>query len=117
MGSYLTAFLVGGLFCLVGQLLFDLTPFTPGHILSGFVAAGGILGGFGLYDRLIEFAGAGASLPISSFGNALAKGAMSEAARNGLIGVLTGMFELTSTGITAGILFAFFMALLFEPRG
>jgi stage V sporulation protein AE len=117
MGTYLTAFLVGGLFCLVGQLLFDLTPFTPGHILSGFVVAGGILGGFGLYDRLIQFAGAGASLPISSFGNALVKGAMLEAARKGIIGVLTGMFELTSTGITAGILFAFFMALLFDPRG
>ncbi|NMD42767.1 MAG: stage V sporulation protein AE [Firmicutes bacterium] len=117
MGTYLTAFLVGGIFCLVGQLLFDLTPFTPGHILSGFVVAGGILGGFGLYDRLIQFAGAGASLPISSFGNALVKGAMLEAARKGIIGVLTGMFELTSTGITAGILFAFFMALLFDPRG
>ena len=117
MGTYLTAFLVGGIFCLVGQLLFDLTPFTPGHILSGFVVAGGILGGFGLYDRLIQFAGAGASLPISSFGNALVKGAMLEAARKGIIGVLTGMFELTSTGITAGILLAFFMALLFDPRG
>ncbi|HPU00304.1 MAG: stage V sporulation protein AE [Firmicutes bacterium] len=117
MGSYLTAFLVGGLFCLIGQLLFDLTPFTPGHILSGFVVAGGILGGLGLYDRLIQFAGAGASLPISSFGNALVKGALSEASRHGLIGILTGMFELTSTGITAAILFAFLTALIFNPRG
>lgn len=117
MGTYLTAFLVGGLFCLIGQLLFDLTPFTPGHILSGFVVAGGILGGLGLYDKIIKFAGAGASIPISSFGNALAKGAMLEASHRGLIGVLTGMFELTSTGITAGIVFAFFMALIFEPRG
>jgi len=117
MGSYLTAFLVGGLFCLIGQLLFDLTPFTPGHILSGFVGAGGILGGLGLYDRLIQFAGAGASLPISSFGNALVKGALSEASRHGLIGILTGMFELTSTGITAAILFAFLTALIFNPRG
>ncbi len=117
MGNYLTAFLIGGLFCLIGQLLFDLTPFTPGHILSGFVVAGGILGGLGLYDRLIQFAGAGASLPISSFGNALAKGAMSEAARHGVIGILTGMFELTSTGITAAILFAFIIALVFNPKG
>ncbi|NLA27001.1 MAG: stage V sporulation protein AE [Firmicutes bacterium] len=117
MGSYLTAFLIGGLFCLVGQLLFDLTPFTPGHILSGFVVAGGILGGLGLYDRLIQFAGAGASLPISSFGNALVKGAMSEAAQRGVIGILTGMFELTSTGITAAIVFAFLVALIFNPRG
>ncbi|NLA04712.1 MAG: stage V sporulation protein AE [Firmicutes bacterium] len=117
MGSYLTAFLVGGLFCLVGQLLFDLTSFSPGHILSGFVVAGGVLGGLGIYDRLIRFAGAGASLPISSFGNALVKGAMFEASRKGVIGVLTGMFELTSTGVTAAIVFAFFAALIFEPRG
>ncbi len=117
MGSYLTAFLIGGLFCLIGQLLFDLTPFTPGHILSGFVVAGGILGGLGLYDKLIRFAGAGASLPISSFGNALVKGAMSEASRHGIIGILTGMFELTSTGITAAILFAFIVAMIFNPKG
>ncbi len=117
MGSYLIAFLVGGLFCLIGQLLFDLTPFSPGHILSGFVVGGGILGGLGLYDRLIQFAGAGASLPISSFGNALVKGAMSEASRHGVIGILTGMFELTSTGITAAIIFAFFTALIFNPKG
>ena len=117
MGNYLTAFVVGGLFCLAGQLLLDLTRFTPGHILSGFVVGGGILGGLGLYDRLIKFAGAGASLPISSFGNALVKGAMSEAARRGVIGVLTGMFELSSTGITAAIIFAFIIALVFNPRG
>ncbi|HOJ83589.1 MAG TPA: stage V sporulation protein AE [Bacillota bacterium] len=117
MGSYLTAFLVGGLFCLIGQLLFDLTPFTPGHILSGFVVAGGILGGLGLYDKLIQFAGAGASLPISSFGTALVKGAISEASRHGVIGILTGMFELTSTGITAAIIFAFLTALIFNPKG
>ncbi len=117
MGTYFTAFIVGGLFCLVGQLFFDLTKWTPGHILSGYVVAGGILGGLGIYDRLIQFAGAGASLPISSFGNALVQGAMSEAARSGIIGVLTGMFELTSTGITAAILFAFIIAVLFNPKG
>ena len=117
LGSYLTAFIVGGLICVIGQLCFDLTRFTPGHILCGFVVAGGVLGGLGLYDRLVQFAGAGAMLPISSFGNALAKGAMAEAARRGLIGLLTGMFELTSTGITAAILFAFLVALVFEPRG
>jgi stage V sporulation protein AE len=115
--SYIMAFLVGGLFCVVGQLLLDLTRLTPGHILSGFVVAGGILGGFGLYDQLIQLAGAGASLPIASFGNSLVKGAMSEAARSGIIGVLTGMFELTSTGITAAILFAFLIALFFNPKG
>lgn len=115
--SYLAAFVVGGLICAIGQLLMDLTSYTPAHILSGFTVAGGILGGFGLYDRLIEFAGAGASLPISSFGNALVKGAMAEAAKTGVIGVLTGMFELTSTGITAAIIFAFLTALVFNPKG
>lgn len=102
---------------MVGQLFFDLTTLTPGHILSGFTVAGGILGGFGVYDKLVDFAGAGALLPISSFGNSLVKGAMSEAARSGVIGVLTGMFELTSTGITAAIVFGFFMALVFRPKG
>ena len=117
MSIYLAAFIVGGLFCLIGQLLFDLTKLTPGHILSGYVVAGGILGGLGIYEQLVSFAGAGASLPISSFGNALVQGAMSEAARSGFIGVLTGMFELTSTGITAAIIFAFFTALIFNPKG
>jgi stage V sporulation protein AE len=117
MGDFLTAFLVGGLICVIGQLLFDLTSYTPGHILSGFTVAGGILGGLGLYDNLIDFAGAGALLPISSFGNALVKGAMSEANRTGILGVLTGMFELTSTGITSAIIFGFFMALIFKPKG
>ncbi|HOL14684.1 MAG TPA: SpoVA/SpoVAEb family sporulation membrane protein, partial [Bacillota bacterium] len=68
-------------------------------------------------DKLIQFAGAGASLPISSFGNALVKGAISEASRHGVIGILTGMFELTSTGITAAIIFAFLTALIFNPKG
>ncbi len=117
MGDFLTAFWVGGVFCVLGQLLFDLTKYTPGHILTGFTVGGGILGGVGLYDRLIDFAGAGALLPISSFGNALVRGAMSEAARSGVLGVLTGMFELTSTGITAAIIFGFFMALFFQPKG
>ena len=117
MEIYIAAFVVGGLFCVIGQLLLDLTSLTPGHILSGFVVGGGILGGLGIYESLIQFAGAGASLPISSFGNALVQGAMMEAARGGVIGVLTGMFELTSTGITAAIIFAFFIAIIFNPRG
>jgi stage V sporulation protein AE len=117
MGSYLTAFLVGGAICLVAQLLLDLTPLTPAHVLVLFVVAGGVLGGLGLYEPLIKFAGAGATLPISSFGNALAKGAMAEAARSGPIGILTGIFELTSSGITASIIFGFFFALLFNPKG
>ncbi|MHB1418552.1 MAG: stage V sporulation protein AE [Bacillota bacterium] len=115
--TYLFAFLVGGAFCLVGQLILDFTNFTPGHVLSGFTVAGGILGGLGIYEKLIEFAGAGATMPISSFGNALVQGAISEAERTGVVGVLTGMFELTSAGITAAIVFGFLTALVFNPKG
>lgn len=114
---YLKAFLVGGLICLIGQIIYDTTKFTMGHILTGMVVIGGILGGLGLYERLIKFAGAGASMPILSFGNSLAKGAIGEAASKGIIGVLTGMFELTSTGITAAIVFAFLVAIIFNPKG
>lgn len=113
---YLKAFLVGGLICLVAQIILDNSKLSPGHILSGFTVAGGILGGFGLYDKLIDFAGAGATMPISSFGNALVKGALQEAQTHGLLGVLTGMFELTSAGITAAIVFGFATALIFNPK-
>jgi stage V sporulation protein AE len=117
VGTYLTAFLVGGLICLIGQLLLDLTPLTPAHVLSGMVVAGAVLSGLGLYEPLVQFAGAGATVPISSFGDALVKGAVAEAERSGIIGILTGMFKLTSSGITAAIVFGFFIALLFKPKG
>lgn len=113
---YLKAFLVGGLICLLAQMILDNSKYSPGHVLSGFTVAGGILGGLGLYDRLIAWAGAGATVPISSFGNALVKGALQEASSRGLVGVLTGMFEGTSAGITAAIVFAFFTALVFNPK-
>lgn len=113
---YLWAFVVGGLICVLAQVLLDNTKWSPGHILASFTVAGGVLGGFGLYDRLIEFAGGGATMPISSFGNALAKGAIQEAHKNGLVGVLTGMFELTSAGIAAAIVFSFLVAVAFNPK-
>lgn len=114
---YLKAFLVGGIICLIGQVIYDTTKFTMGHILTGMVITGGILGGFGIYDKLIKFAGAGATMPIISFGNSLAKGAIREAETGGVIGILTGMFELTSTGITAAIVFGFLVAVVFKPKG
>jgi stage V sporulation protein AE len=113
---YMKAFIVGGLICLIAQIILDNTKLSPGHVLSGLTVAGGVLGGFGWYDRLIEFAGAGATVPISSFGNALVKGALQEANQNGLVGILTGMFELTSAGIAAAIVFAFFTAVVFDPK-
>ncbi len=114
---YLKAFIIGGLICMIGQIVYDKTKFTMGHILVGMVITGGILGGLGIYEKLIRFAGAGASMPILSFGNALAKGAMAEARANGPLGILTGMFELTSTGITAAIVFGFLVAVIFKPKG
>ena len=99
---YLWAFLVGGTICLVGQFLMDVVKLTPAHTMSSLVVAGAILDGLGLYEPLIKFAGAGATVPITSFGNALVHGAMAEAQQHGIIGILTGIFEVTSAGISAG---------------
>ena len=90
---------------------------TPAHTTSTLVVIGAILGGLGLYEPLVKFAGAGASIPICSFGNALVKGALMEAERDGLIGVLTGIFEVTSSGISSAIIFGFIAALIFKPKG
>ncbi|MGI6357294.1 MAG: stage V sporulation protein AE [Bacillota bacterium] len=116
IGSYLTAFLVGGAICALAQLLFDLTPLTPAHVLTLFVVLGGIASGLGLYEPLVRFAGAGATVPISSFGHQLVQGAIREAQQNGIIGVLTGVFELSSAGITAAIIFGFLVSAIFNPH-
>jgi len=111
------AFVVGGLICVFGQLLFYVAKLTPGHTLSLLVLMGAILDGIGLYEPLADFAGAGATVPITNFGNTLVHGALQEAEKHGLVGVLTGMFEVTSSGISAAIVFAFIGALLFKPKG
>jgi len=111
------AFVVGGSICVIGQLLMDVGKLTPAHTLSTLVVSGALLEAFGLYEPLIDFAGAGATIPITSFGNALLHGAMQEAEKHGIIGVLTGMFEVTSSGISAAIIFGFIGALLFKPKG
>lgn len=95
----------------------DVFKLTPAHTLTILVVAGAILNGLGLYEPLIDFAGAGATIPITSFGNALVHGAMQEAEKHGIVGVLTGMFEVTSAGISAAIVFGFIGALLFRPKG
>ncbi|MBD8067489.1 stage V sporulation protein AE [Bacillus sp. PS06] len=115
--SFLWAFIVGGAICLIGQIMFDVFKLTPGHTLSSLVVAGAILDGFGLYEPLIDFAGAGATIPITSFGNSLVHGALQEAEKHGIIGVLTGMFEVTSSGISAAIIFGFIGAIFFKPKG
>lgn len=117
MDKFIWAFIIGGLICVLGQLLMDGLKVTPAHTMCTLVVAGSILGGFGLYDKLVKFAGAGASVPISSFGNQLVKGALQEAGRTGLVGVLTGIFEITSAGISSAIIFGFIAALVFRPKG
>ncbi|WP_431029263.1 stage V sporulation protein AE [Lysinibacillus sp. LZ02] len=115
--SFIFAFVVGGLICVVGQLLIDVGKLTPAHTLSTLVVVGAILDGLGLYEPLIDIAGAGATVPITSFGNALTHGAIAEAEKHGWIGVLTGMFEVTSSGISAAIIFGFIAALFFKTKG
>ncbi|MGI5838116.1 MAG: stage V sporulation protein AE [bacterium] len=117
MEKFIWAFVVGGLFCVVGQIMMDVFKLTPAHTMSTLVVAGAVLSGLGLYEPLVKFAGAGATVPISSFGNSLLKGALLEAESTGLIGVLTGIFEVTSAGISAAIIFGFFSALVFKPKG
>ncbi len=117
MEKFLWAFIVGGLICVIGQLLLDGLKLTPAHTTSTLVVVGAILGGFGLYEPLVKFAGAGATVPISSFGNSLVKGALREFESSGPIGVLTGIFQITSAGISAAIIFGFLGALIFKPKG
>lgn len=95
----------------------DYFKLTPAHTMSSLVVAGAVLDGLGLYEPLIDFAGAGATIPITSFGNSLVHGAMAEAQRHGLVGVITGIFEVTSAGISAAIIFGFIAALVFRPKG
>jgi stage V sporulation protein AE len=117
LAMFFWAFLVGGIICVIGQLIMDVGKLTPGHTLSLLVVVGAVLDGFGLYEPLIDFAGAGATIPITSFGNSLVHGALQEAKLHGLVGVLTGMFEVTSSGISAAIIFGFIGALIFKPKG
>lgn len=115
--TFVWAFVVGGLICVIGQIMFDVFKLTPAHTLTILVVAGAILDGLGLYEPLIDFAGAGATVPITSFGNSLVHGAMAEAEKHGLIGVMTGIFEVTSAGISAAIIFGVIGAILFKPKG
>ncbi|PYZ98495.1 stage V sporulation protein AE [Alteribacter lacisalsi] len=115
--EYFMAFAVGGLFCVIGQLFMDIGRWSPAHIMGGFVVGGALMDGFHLYDRLIDFAGMGAVLPISSFGHYLVHGAMTEADRYGFLGIGMGIFEVTSAGVSSAILFGFLTALVFKPKG
>lgn len=117
MEKFLWAFIIGGMICVIGQLLLDGLKLTPAHTTCTLVVVGAILGGLGLYDPLVKFAGAGATIPISSFGNSLVKGALKEFESSGIIGILTGIFHITSAGISAAIIFGFLGSLVFKPKG
>ena len=113
---FLKAFLVGGLICVVGQLLIDLTKLTPAKILVIFVCVGVLLGGIGVYQPLVEFAGAGATVPLTGFGNSLARGVKEAIQENGFLGVITGGLTACSAGVTVAMLSALIVALICRPK-
>ena len=114
--TYLVAFAVGGLVCVIGQLLIDYTKLTPARILVGYVVAGVILGAVGLYQPLVDFAGAGASVPLSGFGNLLAKGIRADISEHGALGILTGGLTSSAGGITSAMLFGLTASVVFRPK-
>ena len=114
--EYLKAFLVGGAICCICQVLIDKTSLTPARILTGCVVTGVLLGALGLYPALAEWAGAGATVPLTGFGNLLAQGTREAVDRDGLLGALTGPLTAASVGITAAVLFGTLAALCFPSR-
>jgi len=114
--AFIKAFLIGGVLCGIGQILVDKTNMTPARILSSFVVAGVILGGVGLYQPLSEWAGAGATVPLTGFGNTLAKGVKTAVAEKGVLGAFTGGMTAAAGGITAAVVFGFIVALLGKPK-
>ena len=113
--DYLHAFLCGGILCAIGQILIDKTKLTPARILTGYVVAGVLLSALGLYQPIADWGGAGATVPLTGFGHALAKGVAKAIAEKGWLGVLTGGLTATAGGITAAVVFGVIMALIFKP--
>ncbi len=113
---YLNSFLFAGFVSMLGQWILDNTKLTPGHITSIFVVVGSFLDTFSIYDQIIAHVGAGALVPITSFGHSLIHGALEKASEMGVMGLLMGMFDLTASGITAAIVFTFIFALFFRPK-
>lgn len=114
--QYLKCFIVGGLICVIGQVLLDRTKLTNGKIMVLFLVSGAILQALGIYGPLVDFAGAGATVPISGFGYALAKGAMEAVTSDGLIGAFSGGLTATASGITIAIVFGYLAALIANPK-
>ena len=114
--DYLKAFAVGGVLCVIGQLLIDKTKLTPARILTAYVVSGVILGAVGLYQPLADWAGAGATVPLTGFGNTLAMGVKKALETDGLLGVFTGGFTASAAGICAAVFFGIIIALIFKPK-
>lgn len=112
----LKAFLIGGAICVIGQILIDNTKLTPARILVMFVCIGVVLGGFGVYDKLVDFAGAGATIPLTGFGNALANGVKEGIRKDGFMGVVTGGLTACAGGVTVAVLSALVVALIAKPK-
>jgi stage V sporulation protein AE len=111
------AFIIGGFICVIGQLLMDLTPLTPAHVLVLFVVLGGILSGLGLYQPLVDIGGAGATIPLLGFGHTLVVGTIEEINQIGFMGIFTGALKASAAGVMAAVVFGFIMAVLFNPKG
>lgn len=114
--DYVKAFIVGGILCVIGQILIDKTKLTPARILVSYVVAGVILGGIGLYKPLVEFAAAGATVPLTGFGYTLAKGVKEAITEDGVIGIFTGGLKATAGGITAAIVAGLLVSLIFKAK-
>lgn len=114
--DYLKAFLVGGAICMIGQILIDKTKLTPARILVSFVVIGVILGAIGVYEPLLEFAGAGASVPLTGFGNLIAKGVRKAIDKDGFLGIFTGGLTAAAGGITAAIVSGLIASFIFKPK-
>lgn len=116
MMTFIYAFLFCGIVCMIAQIILDNTKLTPGHVTSIFVVVGAALDVFGLYDKIVLYAGAGALLPITSFGHLLIHGAMETATTQGTLGLTLGVFNLTSAGISVALCLSFVLALIFKPK-
>ncbi|MDD6189154.1 MAG: stage V sporulation protein AE [Clostridiales bacterium] len=114
--EYVKAFLIGGLLCAIGQILIDKTSLTPAKILVSYVVAGVLLGAVGLYQPFADWAGAGATVPLTGFGNTLAQGVKKAVAEKGLLGIFTGGFTAAAAGICAAVFFGYFVALICKPK-
>ena len=114
--DYLKAFFVGGAFCLIGQILIDKTKLTPARILVAYVVLGVILSGLGIYEPLVEFGGAGATVPLTGFGHTLAKGVKKAITDDGFLGVFTGGLQASAGGITAAIVFGLIVSVIFKAK-